>query len=226
MARFRSRRSTPLCPLRSTTLRLVTSIATASRMWLLPTAATNQVDILLSNGDGTFLPGAVYSVGKYPLSVAVADLRRSGNLDLAVGTLAGGVNVLLGNGDGTFQRAAGISVKSVDSNHFVDFNGDGMPDLAVSQYQFPPGISVMNGNGDGTFQSPTYYPTGVANDFVASGDFNGDHQIDLLACPLLRNRDRGDDCAAQHRDCNALADNASHLSISLVNVISPRKASV
>jgi hypothetical protein len=143
--------------------------------------ATNQVDILLSNGDGTFSPGAVYSVGKYPLSVAVADLRRSGNLDLAVGTLAGGVNVLLGNGDGTFQRAAGISVKSVDSIISADFNGDGMPDLAVSQYQFPPGISVMNGNGDGTFQSPTYYPTGVANDFVASGDFNGDHQIDLLA---------------------------------------------
>jgi hypothetical protein len=144
-------------------------------------STTNQVEILLSNGDGTFSPGAIYSVGSFPLSLAVVDLRRIGNLDLAVGTLFGGVNVLLGNGDATFQTAAGIGVKSVNSIISADFNGDGKPDLAVSQDEFPSGVSVITGNGDGSFQLPKYYPTGVTNRFVASGDFNGDHQTDLVA---------------------------------------------
>jgi hypothetical protein len=62
--------------------------------------------------------------------------------------------LLLGNGDGTFKTAAGVGVASVVWIIPADFNGDGKPDLAVSQIEFPSGISVITGNGDGTFQLP------------------------------------------------------------------------
>ena len=140
----------------------------------------SQVEVLLGNGNGTFSAGPIYPVGSSPNSVAVADFRQIGQLDLAVGSLYGGVSVLLGNGDGTFKTAAGIGVSGLDWIISADFNGDGKPDLAVSQIEFPSGISVITGEGDGTFQLPKFYPTGITTRFVASGDFNGDHQTDLI----------------------------------------------
>ena len=37
-----------------------------------------------------------------------------------------------------------------------DFNGDGIPDLAVEAG----GVSILLGNGDGTFQAPVAYAAG------------------------------------------------------------------
>ncbi len=63
-----------------------------------------------------------------------------------------------------------------------DFNGDGKQDLAVLN-SGSGNVSILRGNGDGTFQpavnygvssSPTTSPT-----FVAVGDLNGDHKLDL-----------------------------------------------
>ena len=41
-------------------------------------------------------------------------------------------------------------------------------------------VSVLLGNGDGTFSGPTTYPVGDGPDDVASGDFNGDGNLDLV----------------------------------------------
>jgi hypothetical protein len=139
----------------------------------------SQVEILLGNGNGTFSAGAIYSVGSSPTSVAVADFRGNGKLDLAVATLVGGTDVLLGNGDGTFQANGGLATPDADWVLVADFNGDGKPDLAVSQGQ-PSGAAVALGNGDGTFQPVTFYPAGKDAPFVAAGDFNGDHKTDLV----------------------------------------------
>jgi hypothetical protein len=140
----------------------------------------SQVEILLGKGDGTFSTGTAYSVGSNPLSVAVADFRGGGKLDLAVATLYGGTDVLLGNGDGTFQSAGGIATPDADWVVAADFNGDGKPDLAVASQVQSPGVNVALGNGDGTFQPPIYYPAGKNDRFVVAGDFNGDHKTDLL----------------------------------------------
>jgi DNA-binding CsgD family transcriptional regulator len=59
-----------------------------------------------------------------------------------------------------------------------DFNGDGMPDLAVANRNSME-ISILLGNGDGTFQSPISYPTKGAPNSIAVGDFNGDGHLDL-----------------------------------------------
>jgi hypothetical protein len=143
----------------------------------------NQVEILLGKGDGSFSSGASYPVGSDPLSIAVADFRGNGKLDLAVATLYGGTSVLLGNGDGTFSVDGGFPTPDADWVVSADFNGDGKPDLAVATEGIagvPPGVNVALGNGDGTFQSPTFYPAGENDRYVASGDFNGDRKVDLL----------------------------------------------
>jgi hypothetical protein len=65
-----------------------------------------------------------------------------------------------------------------------DFNGDGIPDLAVS---FLGGVRLLLGNGDGTFQTtPTSYLVGSCPFNVATADFNGDGLPDLavVSCGL------------------------------------------
>src|SRR5260370_1085672 len=96
---------------------------------------SNNVSVLLGNGDGTFQAAQSVGAGGIPRSVAVVDVNADGVQDLAVanGNAAGTVSVLLGNGDGTFQ--APQSFGAVNSPAFVavgDFNGDGLQDLAVA----------------------------------------------------------------------------------------------
>ena len=66
-----------------------------------------------------------------------------------------------------------------------DFNGDGKPDLAVTN-TCPVGgcgttsvVSILLGNGDGTFQPHVDYPAGNGPGSIAVGDFNGDGKQDL-----------------------------------------------
>jgi hypothetical protein len=66
-----------------------------------------------------------------------------------------------------------------------DFNGDGIPDLAVlwsnSTYGGPFSVTILFGKGDGTFTTgPTVQPAGVQSyPTMISGDFNGDGKADL-----------------------------------------------
>ena len=66
-----------------------------------------------------------------------------------------------------------------------DFNGDGIPDLAViwsdSIYGGPYSVTILFGKGDGTFTAgPTVQPAGVQlYPSMIGGDFNGDGKADL-----------------------------------------------
>jgi hypothetical protein len=67
---------------------------------------SDNVSILLGNGDGTFQTHKDYAVGSDPSTVLVGDFNNDGKLDLAVRNEGSGtIAILLGNGDGTFQTA-------------------------------------------------------------------------------------------------------------------------
>jgi hypothetical protein len=154
---------------------------------------SNTVSVLLGNGDGTFQARVDYAVGALPLSVAAVDLGN-GQIDLVVANHdSSNVSVLVGNGDGTFQPAQNIDVKTqafgLDSHPITlsvgDFNGDGKPDLLLSQFVgFDAGesfVTVLPGNGDGTFQAPITRDEGFGLFGLAVGDFNGDGKLDFAA---------------------------------------------
>jgi hypothetical protein len=66
----------------------------------------------------------------------------------------------------------------------ADFNGDGIPDLALADYDAArtgtgAGVSILLGNGDGSFQAPISYVFGASEPYLAVGDFNGDGHPDL-----------------------------------------------
>jgi hypothetical protein len=147
--------------------------------------AANQVDILLGNGNGTFRPDGYYSLGAIPGSIATGYFTSNKKrLDLAMTN--SGLDVMLGGGNGKFQPAVYYTASLTSWVVAEDFNGDGKTDLAASDdgelHYSSPGVTVLNGNGDGTFQAGIFYPVGTTEggQFVATGDFNGDHKPDLL----------------------------------------------
>lgn len=147
-------------------------------------AATNfisdQVTILLGNGDGTFQPPAFISVPYQPVGVACADFNNDGNTDLAV-TLEGdaSIQILLGKGDGTFATGgafyAGADPPSVVA---ADFNLDKNIDLAVSDFEGG-GITVLPGNGTGIFTLAAGFSSGNEPTTLVTADFNQDGSPDL-----------------------------------------------
>jgi hypothetical protein len=156
---------------------------------------------LMEPGRHIFSPVVTYDAGGlYSHSVAVADVNGDGKPDLVVanycpstgcgnGGISGMVGILLGNGDGTFRTAVSYSSGGVGAQAvaIADVNGDGKPDLLVSNGN--PGcgercngtVGVLLGNGDGTFRPAVIYGSGAGDaQSVAVADVNGDGKPDLV----------------------------------------------
>ncbi len=146
------------------------------------------ISILLGNGDGTFKPYIAVPVpGNGDDSLAAADLNHDGKLDLVVASSynsPGGVSVLLGNGNGSFAPAVSYPSPTVgaatNAVALGDFNGDGKPDIAVTNYDGY-NVSVFIGVGDGTFKSAVNYPASFYPVGLVTGDFNGDGRQDIAS---------------------------------------------
>ncbi len=95
---------------------------------------TEDLSVLLGNGDGTFNPTVGYSAGFSLLGVALADLDLDGNLDaLAINSDSNGqLFTFINDGDGVFGNMTTFSVASrPQSVAAADVDGDGDPDVVV-----------------------------------------------------------------------------------------------
>ncbi|MEC4674675.1 MAG: FG-GAP-like repeat-containing protein [Nitrospirota bacterium] len=151
---------------------------------------SDDVTILLGNGNGTFRAGVSFGVGKSPLFLTAGFVNQDEILDLVVAeTGADGLVVLLGKGDGLFHSP--VSYPSGKGPTFIaiaDIDGDRDLDLvAVNSGRFgnyPPfSLSVLLNQGDGRFGAARtiaenghegLFPTGVS-----LADRNGDGLPDL-----------------------------------------------
>src|SRR5207253_561415 len=96
--------------------------------------ASEGVEVLLGNGDGTFQDFGNVPTAYYPGALAAADVNRDGRADLIVANFYDAdVSVLLGNGDGSFQeqrRFAAVAGPFALATQDVD--GDGRLDILVA----------------------------------------------------------------------------------------------
>ena len=118
-------------------------------------------------------------------SIAVDDLNNDGSLDIAA-TFAKSdrLGILFGRGDGTFAEMILYPLKAGSHpNHLLinDVNSDGTKDIIVANFGTND-IGLLLGSGDGSFASMIIFPTGDASypRFVAVGDFNNDHRVDMI----------------------------------------------
>jgi hypothetical protein len=131
----------------------------------------DNINVFLGNGNGTFQPAVGYSPGQYPRDVVIKDVNGDGRADLVVGNLGigvggaefakegyqpGSVAVMLGNVNGTFQAPITYEPFAYPGWTAVgDFNGDGAPDLAISQVFDGHTVAVMLNNPSSSNLPPT-----------------------------------------------------------------------
>ena len=151
--------------------------------------------VLPGDGSGNLGP-AITSPSQLTASVVpgvdfmgVADFNHDGKPDVV---LAGPSNsgpalaVLTGQGDGTFAGEHHYSLPDYPASLAVgDFNGDGLPDVAVGVAPSPgntgpSGVYVFLGQSDGTLAAPVMIDASLNPTGVAVADLNGDGRADLV----------------------------------------------
>jgi hypothetical protein len=139
---------------------------------------TNNVTVLLGNGNATFslASGSPFPVGKAPVAVASADLNGDARPDLVVVNQTDNtISVELGNGDGTFTAAPNSPLATGQAPTAVaiaDFNGDGIPDIAVTDPQTD-SVSVYLGLGQGLFATAFELPVGTNPTAILAASLSG-----------------------------------------------------
>lgn len=141
---------------------------------------SDDVTVLLNDGDGALLLAATLTAGGGPSGIATADFDGDDNADLVVVNVSDSTaSIFAGNGDGSFAPATSEAVGLFPENVVTaDFDRDGDADFATSDL-FGDTVTVRLGNGDGTFANAITIDVAPGPNGLAVGDFDGDQNPDL-----------------------------------------------
>ncbi|MGA2326193.1 MAG: FG-GAP-like repeat-containing protein [Bryobacteraceae bacterium] len=154
-----------------------------------PGIDSQDIDILLGNGDGTFqgatsktVPGAVVT----STFLATGDFNGDGKIDAILNDkYADKLYLFAGSGTGTFQAPVALPSLATGGNQTGptggvagDFNGDGRVDLAVTE-SFAGKVAVLLNSATGLQLSGTFSSGGAVPGPIVAADFNGDAKLDL-----------------------------------------------
>jgi len=142
------------------------------------------IDILLGQGDGSFVKLTTVTSGISATSMKAGDVNGDGDTDLVTASSSlHAVRVQLGHGDGTFSALPGFAVSEQPFGLDVaDLDADGRDDVLVSQFEDVFGVSfgtVLLSGPTGAVSSVTDLSTGYGKADLIH-DFDGDGIPDLL----------------------------------------------
>ena len=162
---------------------------------------TDEVVVVLNNGDATFGTGVLYAVGGLPIEVEAGDLDGDGDLDLVTGILqgtTGSVQVLWNNGDGTFVDGGlfgsfphipfALRLTDLDGNAGLDFLLSGGGDTLLRGLNQCGGVLLgdIDQNGQvNLLDVAPFIELLTSGKFQAEADINQDGSVDLLDVQLF-----------------------------------------
>lgn len=153
----------------------ITSSASATANLAVTGSQQTTTSLAVTGSAGSYaLTGTVTAAGPVVPSGSVSFLdTNNGNAQLSKTALVGGQATF------SFINSQTVTVGSAPTSPVTgDFNNDGVPDLAVLNYNTN-SISILLGKGDGTFTSAAGLTTAAQPTFAVVGDFNRDGNADL-----------------------------------------------
>src|SRR4051812_341569 len=154
---------------------------------LVTNGSLNTVSILFGTRSGNFGPATSAPSGRTVTALATGDFNHDGRTDYITANFdSNTVSVVLGRGNGKFvDLGPALSIGSDFPNGTItgDFNGDGLPDVALAdtgENKLGQSVDILLGNSSGGFGPSKTFPAGIQPEGLVATDFNHDGHLDLI----------------------------------------------
>jgi hypothetical protein len=150
---------------------------------------SNDISVLINNGDATFGPAIHFGTGMDPRSLMAGDLDGDGHADVATANHdTGDITLLWNDGAGGFENTEALPFpdgRAAVALSARDLDCDGDPELiATTADTGVNSASVFLNRGDGSFHAPVHYAVGAGPAGVAAADVDGDLDSDLVVAAI------------------------------------------